>query len=386
MTFRVQRASSDDIVVLMLSGDLVGDHAADLQAVVDAERDQPLVLDLKEAAVVDRAGVLLLAQSESEGVTLMNCPGYVREWIERERPVFEKRSSQSPRGEEPAMTQGLAKTADERTFQTADGLRICFRSWRPAGRARGMAVIVPGFNSHSGYYGWVAEQLAAIGLAVFAVDLRGRGRSDGERFYVAKFSDYVDDVAGLMGLATSEHPGLPVFLLGHSAGGVVSCLYALDHQSELGGLICESFAYQVPAPDFALAVFKGLSHIAPHAHGLHLKNEDFSRDAAVVARMNADPLIAHETQPTQTLAEMVRADERLKNEFSGITLPVLILHGTSDKATKPAGSQFFYETAKSTDKTLKLYDGYFHDLLNDVDKEVVIADITSWITARLPTA
>ena len=388
MTFRVQRASSDNVVVLMLSGDIVSDHAADLQAVVDAERDQPLVLDLKEAAVVDRAGVLLLARSESDGATLTNCPGYVREWIEREREVLGNQRRDFSRGEEHAMTmtQGPAKTGDEGTFQSADRLQIFFRSWHPVGRARGMAVVVPGFNSHSGYYGWVAEQLTAIGLAVFAVDLRGRGRSDGERFYVEKFSDYVDDVAGLMGAARSEHPGLPVFLLGHSAGGVVSCLYAIDHQSELAGLICESFAYQVPAPDFALAVFKGLSHIAPHARVLHLKNEDFSRDAAVVARMNADPLIAHETQPTQTLAEMARADERLKNELSSIKLPVLILHGTSDAATKPAGSQFFYETAESTDKTLKLYDGYFHDLLNDVGKEVVMADITNWITARLPTA
>ena len=97
--------------------------------------------------------------------------------------------------------------------------------------------------------------------------------------------------------------------------------------------------------------------------------------------MNADPLIAHETQPTQTVAEMVRADERLKKEFPLITLPVLILHGTADKATKPSGSQLFYDTAGSTDKTLKLYDGHFHDLLNDVDKEVVMADITQWIDA-----
>jgi acylglycerol lipase len=132
-------------------------------------------------------------------------------------------------------------------------------------------------------------------------------------------------------------------------------------------------------------VLKGLSHIAPHAHVLPLKNADFSRDPQVVAAMNADPLIAHETQPTQTVAAMVRADERLKQEFPLITLPVLILHGTLDKATRPSGSQAFYDTAGSTDKTLNLYEGGFHDLLNDIDKEAVIADIKGWIEARLAT-
>jgi acylglycerol lipase len=173
-------------------------------------------------------------------------------------------------------------------------------------------------------------------------------------------------------------------VLGHSAGGVVSCIYALEHQADIAGLICESFAFQVPAPDFALAVLKGLAHVAPHAHVLKLKNEDFSRDPKVVAAMNNDPLIAHEVQPTQTVAEMVRADERLKKEFPLIKLPVLILHGTSDKATKPSGSQLFHEKAGSTDKTLKLYEGHYHDLLNDVGKETVIADILSWVRARLP--
>ena len=151
----------------------------------------------------------------------------------------------------------------------------------------------------------------------------------------SSFADYVSDVASVVKTAKSREPGLPVFLLGHSAGGVVSCIYTIENQAELAGLICESFAFQVPAPDFALAVLKGLSYLAPHAHVLHLKNEDFSRDPAVVAAMNADPLIAHETQPTKTVAEMVRADERLKTEFPTITLPVLILHGTLDKATQP---------------------------------------------------
>src|SRR5262245_41218118 len=281
------------------------------------------------------------------------------------------------------MPSAAENMVQEGTFESAGGLNIWFRSWRPGATPRGVMFLVPGFNSHSGYYQWVGEQCKAAGLATYALDLRGRGKSDGERFYVQKFQYYVSDVAGLVAVARSRDDGLPLFVLGHSAGGVVSCLYAAEHQRELAGLICMSFAFQVPGPEFALAVFKGLAHVAPHAHILHLKNEDFSRDPQAVQAMDADPLIAHETQPTQTLAEMVRADETLRETFPSMTLPVLILHGTEDKVTKPSGSQFFYDTAGSTDKTLKLYEGGYHDLLNDTDKATVMADIRNWIEARL---
>ena len=275
--------------------------------------------------------------------------------------------------------------AAEETLESA-GLQIFFRSWRPSLAPRAAIVIVPGFNSHSAYYAWTAQELVADRLAVYALDLRGRGKADGERFYVETFNDYVSDVSRCVALVKSREPGVPLYLLGHSAGGVVACLFALDHQAVLAGLVCESFAHQLPAPDFALAVFKGLSHLAPHAHILRLKNEDFSRDPQAVAAMNADPLIAHETQPTRTLAAMVRADERLKEEFPRLTLPVLILHGSADKATRPSGSQLFYDTAGSKDKTLKLYEGHVHDLLNDLGKEAVMADIKVWMEARLPRA
>lgn len=284
------------------------------------------------------------------------------------------------------MANGLTATPTEEKIDGVGGLKIFARSWRPSGQARGVVVIVHGFNSHSGHYLWAAEQLVASGLAVYALDLRGRGKSDGERFWVDKFSDYLSDVKGLVTLAKSREPGLPLFLFGHSAGGVISCIYTLENQAELAGLICESFAFQVPAPDFALAVIKGLSHVAPHAHVLKLPNEGFSRDPKVVEALNSDPLIAHEIQPTNTVAEMVRADERLKREFPLITLPVLILHGKADKVTRPEGSQLFYDTAGAADKTLKLYEGHVHDLLNDLGKDVVMADIKDWITKRLPAA
>ena len=216
-----------------------------------------------------------------------------------------------------------------------------------------------------------------------ALDLRGRGLSEGERFFVEDIADYVADVANTIALAKSRHAGLPVFLLGHSAGGVVSATFVLDNQSALAGFICESFAFQVPAPGFALAAIKGISHVAPRLPVLKLKNEDFSRDPKAVQALNSDPLTAHEAQPAITVAALVRADERLREEFPRITLPVLIMHGTEDKATVCHGSEFFHQTVGSRDKTLKLYEGHYHDLLNDIGKEQVFEDIRQWIEGRL---
>ena len=278
----------------------------------------------------------------------------------------------------------MTPTAQEETLQAATGPSIHVRSWRPAGPPRAVVVICHGVNSHGGQYAWAGEQFAGAGYVVYALDLRGRGKSGGERFYVEHVSEYVSDLAGVIRLAKSREPGLPVFLLGHSAGGVVSCTYALDHQQELTGLICESFAFKVPAPDFALAAIKGLSRFAPRLGALKLHNKDFTRDPRALAALEADPLIAREVQPARTVAALVRADERLRREFPTITLPVFILHGTADKATVPSGSRFFYETAGAKDKTLKMYEGHFHDLLNDLGKEDVLADIRAWIDARIP--
>ena len=148
--------------------------------------------------------------------------------------------------------------AKEETIENYSGAKLFVRSWRPATAPRAVVAICHGFNSHSGYYLWVADQLVASGFAVYALDLRGRGKSEGERFYVDRIGEYEDDLAELIRLAKSREPGLPLYLLGHSAGGVTACIYALDYQEELAGLICESFAFQLPAPDFALAVLKGI--------------------------------------------------------------------------------------------------------------------------------
>ena len=222
-----------------------------------------------------------------------------------------------------------ASTTRERTTMTEElikgtGGSLFVRTWRPAGKARGVVAIVPGFNSHSGHYLWAGDQLAASGLAVYAVDLRGRGKSDGERFYIDSIDDYVADVSVTIEHARAKHPELPVYLLGHSAGGVTSTTYALDHQDRIDGLICESFAFRVFAPNLALKLLEGASHIVPHAHVLRLKMEDFSRDPEWVAQLNADPLTLDEVQPVSTVAAFARAGERFEREFGRITLPVFL--------------------------------------------------------------
>lgn len=264
------------------------------------------------------------------------------------------------------------------------GVRIFARLWDAHGSPRASIVICHGVNSHSGQYARAATVFAERGFAVTALDLRGRGRSEGERFYVESIDDYVSDLSQVIELARSRYPDLPLYLLGHSAGGVVACTYALDHQDRLSGLICESFALHVYAPDVALKLVEGASHIIPHVHVLKLKNRDFSRDPEWVATLDADPLTQGEVQPVQTVAALARAGERLEREFVKLTLPLLILHGTADKATRPDGSQLMLDSVGSPDRELKLYDGYYHDLLNDLGHEHVVDDITRWIEARLP--
>ena len=281
------------------------------------------------------------------------------------------------------MTVTANPPATEEWLDSTGG-RILTRYWEPKDRPRASLVMCHGVNSHGGQYIRAGEIFAGRGYAATTLDLRGRGQSDGERFYIENVSEYVTDLALTIEHARARHPDLPVYLLGHSAGGVTSVSYALDYQERIAGLICESFAFRVYAPDFGLTLLRAASHIAPRLPVLKLKMEDFSRDPAWVAELNADPLCKGEKQPIGTVAALVRAGQRFEKEFGTITLPVLIMHGTADKATRPDGSKQFFDETGSSDKELKLYDGYYHDLLNDIGREQIFDDIDSWIGARLP--
>ncbi|MET0280499.1 MAG: lysophospholipase [Steroidobacteraceae bacterium] len=271
---------------------------------------------------------------------------------------------------------------DEVMLEVPQG-KLLVRIWTPFGTPRAIVAICHGFNSHSGYYFWTAERLVDEGYAVYAVDLRGRGLSSGERYYMDAIDEYVMDVDSMVKLAFEREGALPLYLLGHSAGGVTACLYALEQQSRLAGLICESFACRVPAPALAIRLFEVLSGFMPRVRVVRLNNKNFSRDPCRVARMNDDPLIAGERQPLATIAALAQASRRLGREFHRITIPTLILHGTDDRVALAVGSQCFHRDSGARDKTLKLYTGHFHDLLNDLGRAEVLADIKQWLADRV---
>ncbi|MDT3402020.1 alpha/beta hydrolase [Mucilaginibacter terrae] len=269
------------------------------------------------------------------------------------------------------------------TFINQKGQQVYYRNWVPEGKPKGIVLIIHGLNSHGGYYQNFAAELVDNGFEVYAMDLAGRGRSEGERYYIADYHNVFADIDVLMNIASAACPSKPVFLFGHSAGGVFASAYAIENQFKLQGLISESFAFKIPAPAFALAAIKFLARIIPHTRLVKLNNKDFSRDSSFVLKMDKDPLLDNEKQPAKTMQQLLLASEYLKQGMPAIKLPILILHGTADKATEPAGSDYFMKHASSAEKQLKLYEGHYHDLLNDRYNGIVSRDILHWLNQRV---
>ncbi|MFT3796028.1 lysophospholipase [Flavobacterium sp.] len=267
------------------------------------------------------------------------------------------------------------------TFLNKEGQKIAYRHWK-ADQPKGILLIVHGFQSHSGYYQNFASELVENGLGVYAIDLRGRGQSEGLRYYIPDYNAIVVDIAALANLIQSENPMIPLFAMGHSAGGVWASLYAAQYQHQLKGLIAESIALEVPTPKLALNLVKFLSRFVPRLRLVGLRNEDFSRDRQLIEQMNTDPLLANEKQPTRTIQQLDAAAQQLKSLIPKIKIPVLIIHGTADKVTNHSGSEYFVASLCAKDRQLKLYEGHYHDLINDKYNGFIMKDIIRWIDER----
>ncbi|MDP3295718.1 MAG: lysophospholipase [Nevskia sp.] len=264
--------------------------------------------------------------------------------------------------------------------------RIYHQSWLPA-KPKATVVIAHGLGEHSGRYAEVAQVLADIGCAVYAIDHRGHGKSDGARAFVDKFANAVTDMDQLVDLARRAQPTKPLFLLGHSMGGALSLSYALKHGTKLNGLILSGPAVALDgAPPFLGPLSKLLASIMPKLGMFAVDPILVSRDQNEVAKYASDPLNAHGKVPVRTLAEIVRFVEWLPAALPALKLPTLLMHGRDDKLAGVAGSQLIYDRISSTDKTLHIYDDLYHEIFNELpaDRARVFKDMTTWLSARIP--
>ena len=278
-------------------------------------------------------------------------------------------------------------THTEGTFTGAAGHEISWQAWDPvdAAATKALVVLVHGLHEHSGRYAHVAERLNRSGYAVHTLDHEGHGRSGGTRGNVGSMSGVLEDLHRVRTEAVAEHPGVPVFVLGHSMGGLVALDYVTSRgQDGLAGLVVSGPAIDTSAANAVQRrIAPLLGRLLPNAGVLLLGASNVSRDPAVVAEYEQDPLNHNGKVRAVTGAEMMLAADRVVDRLPSLTLPVLAMHGTEDRLVPKAASELVHARAGSADNTLKLYDGLYHEVFNEPEKEQVLDDLVAWLDAHV---
>ena len=268
-------------------------------------------------------------------------------------------------------------------FDGAGGVRIFWQAWLPDGEPRAVVGLAHGASEHSGRYAWTGEQLSARGYALYALDHRGHGRSEGARAVIDRVDNAVADVGTLLALASGENGDAKPFLFGHSMGGFLSIAFATRRQDEIRGLMLSApVAVLEAASSLQRIAGNVLSAIAPKLGVYAIDSSTVSRDPEMVRDYDADPLNFHGKLPARTVAEMAREVARFPDTIPSITVPLLIQVGTADALVPPDSSNLVYDLASSEDKTIKHYQGLYHEILNEPEREAVVADTLAWLDAH----
>ena len=270
-------------------------------------------------------------------------------------------------------------------FKGYKDLDIYYQCWLPEGDARAVLLVVHGWAEHSGRYTNLVDYFVPKGYAICALDHRGHGRSEGPRGYVDRFSDNLHDLKTFFDLVRSQHSDTKIFMVGHSMGGTVATAYVIEHQHELAGLLLSGASLMVGSglPSALIPLARILSVLMPRMGVFVLDATDISQDKAVVDAYVNDPLVYRGKITCRFAAEMIKTLRRLPSQMPEINLPILVMHGTADRLGDPEGSRLLYDRAGSKDKTLKLYQGFYHEIFNEPEHEQVLSDMESWLAARL---
>jgi alpha-beta hydrolase superfamily lysophospholipase len=279
----------------------------------------------------------------------------------------------------------MATTRTERSFDGVGGVRIVYDVWTPDITPRGVVVVSHGYAEHARRYDHVAERFGESGLVTYALDHRGHGRSGGKRVYLRDLSEYTDDFHTLVGIAARGHPELKRVVLGHSMGGGIVFAYGVEHPDDYTAMVLSGPAVDAQAAVSPVMVFvaKTLGKIMPGLPVEQLPTDAVSRDPAVVAAYNADPMVYHGKLPAGIARALLSVGETMPRRAAALTAPLLVVHGEQDKLIPVAGSHHLLECVASEDAHLKVYPELYHEVFNEPERAVVLDDVASWIEVRI---
>ncbi|MGH3832606.1 MAG: lysophospholipase [Pseudonocardiaceae bacterium] len=286
---------------------------------------------------------------------------------------------------------------DEGHREIAPGRSAYWQAWLPQEQARALVIIVHGVHEHSARYAHVGARLAAVGFAVYAADHRGHGRSDGRRGNIERMALIVADLSSFVRFARERHPGLPVFVIGHSLGGLIALHWVTESGvtesgvtesgALLDGLVVSGPAVQPAVGSALLKRLAGvLSTVVPNLGVVALDaDQKISRDPEVVRAYQEDPLVYRGKLKARTGAEILATMETLPTRLPRLSLPLLLLHGTADQICAPVGSTLVRNNVSSRDTTLIQYPGLYHELFNEPERNQILTDLITWLNHHLPT-
>ncbi|KAI9531045.1 hypothetical protein NQZ68_000537 [Dissostichus eleginoides] len=303
--------------------------------------------------------------------------------------VFSADSSMPEPGAAPRRSPQGVPYSDMQHLVNADGLHLFCRYWEPAGPPRALVYIAHGAGEHCGPYDEIAQRLKELSLLAFAHDHVGHGQSEGERMNVKDFQVYIRDSLQHVDLMKSRHPGLPVFIVGHSMGGAISILMACERPSEFSGVVLIAPMVQMnpdSATPFKVFMAKVLNHMLPSLTLGTIDSKWVSRDMKQVEAYDADELNFHGGMRVSFAMQLMGAAARIEREIPSISWPFLLLHGDTDKLCDIRGSKLMHENAASSDKKFKVFEGAYHALHHDLPEvsESTLKEVTGWITDRIP--
>jgi len=274
----------------------------------------------------------------------------------------------------------------EGNFRGVRNTNIYYQAWLPEGDVRAVLLVIHGLGEHCGRYMNVVNYFVPLGYAIYAFDHIGHGKSDGVREFVERFEDYTNTLTIYYNMVKNLQPGKPLFLLGHSMGGLIVSYYLLDHQANFRGAVVSAPSIKARGNISRATIIIGkiLSALAPKTGLLKVVSaSDISRDAEVVTAYLNDPLVFRGKTPVRLAGELLKAMLCVRTEADKITLPFIVLQGGEDKIVDPAGAQMLYDKASSRDKSIKIYEKLYHEVFNEPERAHVLKDVETWLTAHV---